>query len=125
ASFSARTNTLHHTELGSPGYMAVEQRLDASRVDARADVYSLGVVLHELLTGHLPFDGEDDGQPLVLKEMPLDVSLQNPAVPQELSDIIQRCLRIDPEERYASATELKAALGAFAIRLRVKGARRA
>lgn len=123
ARFSVRTNTLHHTELGSPGYMAVEQRLDASRVDARADVYSLGVVLHELLTGRLPFDEEGHGRPLPLPQAPVQVSLQNPAVPRELSDIIQRCLRMDPEERYASATELRTALGAFAIRLRVQRSR--
>ncbi len=107
--------TLQHAGLGSPGYMAPEQRLDASTVDARADVYSLGVVLYELLTARLPLEGYDQDQALVLSRGPAPVIERRPEVPRELSDIIARCLSPDPRDRFASATDLGAALDAVAL----------
>ncbi|HSC86612.1 MAG TPA: serine/threonine-protein kinase, partial [Polyangiaceae bacterium] len=107
-----RKLTLDTQPVGTPCYMAPEQILDATRVDARADIFSLGVVLYELLSGYLPFGGGNTteiyaatlhGEPLPLEELV-------PEIDPELERIILRCLAKDPGARFADASELAEAL---------------
>jgi serine/threonine-protein kinase len=98
--------------LGTPGYMSPEQ-FDATGVDERSDVYSLGVVLFELLTGRLPFRAASAIAVALAHKTeppPLPRSLR-PGIPAWLERIVLRCLEKDPARRYASAAELAAELG--------------
>jgi serine/threonine-protein kinase len=94
--------TLAFTILGSPYYMAPEQVMGASDVDARADIWSLGVVLFEMVTGQLPFRG--DGMPAVCQAV-LTEPTPDAGVPA-LTAVIARCLQKKREERYGSVWEL-------------------
>lgn len=100
--------TLEGTTLGTPAYMSPEQGM-GKQVDARADVYSIGVVLYELLCGHLPFDG-NPSEILVkhLYEDPLPPNERNPSVTvhPRLSEIAMMCLKKNPEHRPNTAAEL-------------------
>lgn len=97
--------------VGTPEYMSPEQ-FGTNRVDERSDIYSLGVVLFELLTGHTPFDGET---PVAIA---LKVVAEAPTAPRELRKdipawmerIVLQCLDKDPKKRYWTATELAADL---------------
>ena len=96
--------------LGTVGYMSPEQ-VTGSELDGRSDLYSLGVVAFETLSGRLPFDGP---APVVIvahatKPAPPLASLA-PAVPAALCEVVDRCLRKDPADRYQSGNELAAAL---------------
>jgi serine/threonine-protein kinase len=101
--------------IGSPEYMAPEQTQTMSNADARADVWALCVVLHELLTGQTPFRG-----PTVFATLAL-VRCQDPAPPPalagepELWSIVRRGLAKDPAERWGSAGELGKALAEWAL----------
>ena len=91
--------------LGTPGYMAPEQL--AGRSDAHSDVWALGVVLHEMLTGERPFNGPGLAVAhAILKDEPPSLSELRPDAPLWLVRVISRCLVKDPEMRYASAVEL-------------------
>ena len=92
---------------GTPHYMAPE--ILKNRADLRADLYSLGVILYECLTFRLPF-GSDAGGAFVLRED--DRPPEFPAgFPHPLRPVVERCLRLQPEHRYASVHELLSALG--------------
>ncbi|MBV9890958.1 MAG: serine/threonine protein kinase, partial [Rhizobacter sp.] len=93
-----------HTGAGSPYYMAPEQ-VRREAVDRRADVFSLGVVLYELLTDTKPFRGESLAQirDAVLHHDPVLASKVDPAVPKPLALIAQRAMAKDPEQRFRSA----------------------
>lgn len=100
--------TLAGAQLGTPGYMAPEQ-LRGQPVDARADIFSFGVMAYELATGSHPFGGSDPAaliERLVSDNPPLSRAIE----PAGLDAIIRRCLRGDPSARYPSGTELLAAL---------------
>jgi serine/threonine protein kinase/tetratricopeptide (TPR) repeat protein len=97
--------------IGTPEYMSPEQ-VDGREVDRRSDLYSLGVILFEMLTGRAPFEG---GTPfsVALKhksERPPDPRTSNPQLPPELGQLVLRCLEKDPAKRFQSAEELLAGL---------------
>jgi eukaryotic-like serine/threonine-protein kinase len=101
--------------IGSPKYMAPEQIL-GKKVDEKADVYSLGVMLYEMLTGFAPYTRGDhmsvmyqhvQGKAKRARDL-------NPNVSQELSDFVARCMSVDKSKRYASMDEVRLALAPFA-----------
>lgn len=95
--------------LGTPGYMAPEAFSVGGEADPRSDVYSLGCVLHFLLTGEQPFGDSGDQATLLerhLHEAPVPPSEINPNLPSELDPIVLRCLQKEPDLRYASVLAL-------------------
>ena len=98
--------------IGTPGYMSPEQASGRS-VDARSDVFSLGVVLYEMATGVPPFAGATRVETLVsiMRDEPLPAVKRNSRIPATLSRVIERCLQKDPKRRFADASELGAELG--------------
>ena len=101
--------------LGSPLYMAPEQMRSSRDVDARADVWALGVVLFELLTHRWPFEAETMPE-LCLKvvtDPPLPLAELRPDVPAALVVVVERCLEKPAEKRFANAAELASALEPF------------
>jgi predicted esterase len=103
--------------VGTPAYMSPEQA-EGKRVDARADVFAAGAVVYEMVTGRRPFAGDTQiGQLLaVLHDAPPALRALRPDAPPELERIVARALAKRPEERYASAGELHAALAALRAR---------
>jgi len=101
------------TMLGSPLYMSPEQMVYTRKVDARTDIWSLGVVLYELVTGVVPFPGETLTQVVhgVMSLEPAPVQALVADLPVGLDVVIKRCLQKEPEQRYGSVEELSAALG--------------
>ncbi len=102
--------------VGSPLYMAPEQLESSRNADERADIWSLGVILHELVTGKVPFRGESLPQLVraVLVGDRVRPSSLNPVLTPAFESIIDRCLAHDREHRYANITELAQALAPFA-----------
>jgi serine/threonine protein kinase len=99
--------------LGTPRYMSPEQvLLPPEDIDARTDVYSLGAVMYELLTGQPPVDGPNVMVMLrsLTDEEPVPVRERNPAVPEAVAAVCHQALANDREERYASASALAEAL---------------
>jgi serine/threonine-protein kinase len=98
--------------VGTPTYMAPEQAMGQINVDHRSDLYAVGVLGYEMLTGKPPFDGPTAQAVLsahVLEEPPHLKDLR-PAVPPVLADALRRCLAKDPADRWQSAEELLAQL---------------
>jgi tRNA A-37 threonylcarbamoyl transferase component Bud32/Tfp pilus assembly protein PilF len=108
--------TLPGHVLGTPSYMAPEQ-FEAEVIDGRADIFSLGVVLYELLTGGRPFAGDSLAALAykIVHKMHIPPSLQNVELPLELDEIVGRALAKNPEERYATALEFREALLALQV----------
>ena len=102
--------------LGTLFYMSPEQAEVAKQVDARADIYSMGVILYETLTGHLPFDAGELRQVLaqVLMGNSIAPTKHRPDLPAELEKIVLRAMAREREDRYQSMEELGAALRPFA-----------
>jgi len=96
---------------GTLAYMAPEQ-IQGGEVDMRSDIFSFGVVLYEMLTGHMPFHGEHEAALLysILNEEPESPLKYRPDIPQNLIQITARALQKDPADRYQSAGDLLADL---------------
>lgn len=102
--------TVTGAKLGTPYYMPPEQWKDSKRVNHRADIYSLGVILYRMLTGRLPFEG--DYQSVIIKL--LDETPAYPKdIPAPLAGLLLRCLEKDPDKRYQSCDALATALRKF------------
>jgi serine/threonine-protein kinase len=102
--------------LGTPAYMSPEQATADPKVDARTDIYSLGCVLHEMLAGEPPFTGPS-AQAVIAKRFasaPLPVRTVRPQLPESVDATLEKALALVPADRYASAAEFAAALGASA-----------
>jgi tRNA A-37 threonylcarbamoyl transferase component Bud32 len=97
--------------VGTAAYMAPEQ-VEGMEVDARSDVYALGTVLYEMVTGHLPFVAED-GVAVVLRKLqdpPIPPTHFKPSLPDGVEEVILKSIARSPENRYQSASELSEAL---------------
>jgi len=103
------------TVFGSPQYMSPEQMRSAKTVDARTDIWGLGVCLYELLTAHMPFDGETLPElcAQVLKDAPGPMSAYVSSVPAGLEAVVMKCLEKDRTKRFESVAALAAALEPF------------
>jgi serine/threonine protein kinase/tetratricopeptide (TPR) repeat protein len=97
--------------VGTPEYMSPEQT-ESRDVDQRSDIYSLGILLFEMLTGRLPFEGETPISVAIKQktETPPRPEAFNPRIPEDLSRLILKCMEKDPANRFQSAEEVVSAL---------------
>lgn len=105
-------------KLGTLGYMSPEQfkgRQDGHEVDARTDIYALGITLYEMATGNVPFDGKGQYQTMtnILTNEPPPPSYYYPQIDKTLEQIIMKAIEKDPNRRYQSALEFKRDIDRF------------
>ena len=113
---SDTVRTQSGTTIGTPAYMPPEQaRGNSAEISARSDVYSLGAVLFECLTGRAPFEGEGMVEVVmhVLEDPPPAPRKLNPRIPRDLETVVLRCLEKSPQHRYASMAALERDLGHY------------
>jgi len=98
--------------MGTPDYMSPEQAR-AAKVDARSDIFSLGIIFYEILTGQLPFKADTMMATLLkrVQEKAAPPSVADPLIPQHLSDVVMKCLEVDVARRYQTTAEMLADLG--------------
>src|SRR5262245_21639334 len=104
--------------MGTPRYMSPEQ-IRGKQVDARADIFSLGVVLYEMVAGRVPFDGESAGEVIaaILNHEPAPLGRCAPDAPGALGLIVDKALAKDREQRYQSAKNLLVELKGLKLEL--------
>ena len=110
----SQSNTLTKEALGSVHYISPEQA-KGGRVDSRSDIYSLGVVMYEMMSGRPPYDGESPVA-VAIKHINGGAAMPstlNPNIPGGLEQIIMHAMAVDPIERYASTTKMLADMDAF------------
>ncbi len=98
--------------VGTPEYMSPEQARGIKNIDRRTDIYSMGVILHQALTGVLPFHSENVGDlviQIVTSPTPRAIDV-NPDIPEALSDVIARAMARNPADRFADAAEMQRAM---------------
>ena len=100
--------------IGTPDYMSPEQ-VDGKEVDHRTDIYSLGIILYEMVTGRVPFEGDTPFSIGIKQksELPKDPKEFNPQLPEELSLLILKCLEKERTKRYQNAGEIRSDLEAI------------
>ncbi len=108
--------TAAHELMGSPAYMSPEQIANASEVDGRSDIWSLGIILYQMVVGRRPYDAKTlPALVMQIVNAPVpDGSEQGQRVPRELLPVIQRCLEKAPKLRYRDVGDLGRALGPLA-----------
>ena len=113
---AASSLTMVGMTLGTPAYMAPEQAAADPNVDHRADIYALGIVAYEMLTGRLPFSGSTPQALLAahVTTAPMPIASLRPDLPGPLAALIMRCLAKAPGDRWANAGELVTAIDGLA-----------
>ncbi len=98
--------------IGTPAFMSPEQAAGDREIDGRSDLYSLGVVAYQMLTGELPFQAPSVPALLMkqISESPAPIDRKRPETPIELSQTVMRCLEKDPQDRWPTADALRRAL---------------
>jgi tetratricopeptide (TPR) repeat protein/predicted Ser/Thr protein kinase len=93
--------------VGTPGYMSPEQ-VKGDEVDGRSDIFTMGIILYELLTNKMPYSAETVQRSMYKRTVERSASVISidPAIPKYLSEVVAKCLEIDPQERYQNAHEL-------------------
>jgi tRNA A-37 threonylcarbamoyl transferase component Bud32 len=111
-SFAQTSLTSAHSTMGSPHYMSPEQMMTPELVDVRSDIWSLGVILYEMLVGDPPFEGAAFPEicAKVLTAKPIPVADSSPEVPAAVSGLVMRCLSKDRKQRYENVAQLRSAL---------------
>ncbi len=106
-SMGVKSRTGAGVMIGTPEYMSPEQ-VEGKEVDARSDIYSLGIILYEMLTGRVPFEGDTPFTVGVKQknEIPKNPKVLNPNIPDDLGGVILKCLEKDRQNRYPSAEVL-------------------
>ena len=108
-------DVLELSSLGTPDYMAPEQSLNAANCDIRADIYSLGITLYQLLSGRLPFiaSSRDEMRRMHLEEEARLPGYYRPGIPMDLEYIVMRCIQKRRTDRYQTPADLHADLRAY------------
>lgn len=106
--------TSHDHTVGTPAYMAPEQVM-GKEIDSRADLFSLGCVIYSMATGHSPFYGKNHIETIrkIVDLTPAALQTIDPAIPSFLSDMVDKLLQKNPDDRYQSAFEVAETLGRF------------
>ncbi|HEX8723680.1 MAG TPA: protein kinase, partial [Pyrinomonadaceae bacterium] len=110
--------------IGTPQYMSPEQCSQASDIDTRSDIYSFGVIVYEMLAGHVPFTGDSPTAIMMkhIQDPPPSVLDERKDLPDEVGRVVARALAKRPEDRFQKASELSAALAASAEGAPLSGA---